>query len=140
MRAGKGPAVVVGAILVDDGRILLARFPKWANKWAIPGGKVRYGEALLDALRREVLEETGLIVDSATILRAGESIKDPLFRDGLWHLVFIDFIVTSHHGDVTLDNRELVEYAWVKVREALEMNLTPATADAVTAYLTEQSR
>ena len=54
-----GPTVVVGAVIIHENRrVFLARFPKWGNKWAIPGGKVRAGERLSAALQREIHEET----------------------------------------------------------------------------------
>jgi 8-oxo-dGTP pyrophosphatase MutT (NUDIX family) len=53
----------VRAIVLDpDNRILLVRFefPGGAIRWAAPGGGIRTGEGTLDALRRELVEETGL--------------------------------------------------------------------------------
>lgn len=54
------PAVSVA--LVEDGRFLLVRRgrPPSQGLYAFPGGKVEPGETLLDAARRELLEETGL--------------------------------------------------------------------------------
>lgn len=55
----------VGAVVSDPaGRLLLVlrgREPS-AGLWSIPGGKVEPGESLVDATRREVLEETALAV------------------------------------------------------------------------------
>lgn len=61
------PAVVpcVGAVVHDDsGRLLLVRraHPPDAGRWSIPGGRVEPGEDDGAAVRREVLEETGLDV------------------------------------------------------------------------------
>jgi 8-oxo-dGTP pyrophosphatase MutT (NUDIX family) len=53
----------VRAIILDpDDRVLLVRFdfPDGAVRWAAPGGGIMAGEATLDALRRELAEETGL--------------------------------------------------------------------------------
>jgi len=57
-----------GIILDEDDRILLCRFefnrPDGATVvWATPGGGVEPGESLLAALRRELDEEVGLVVD-----------------------------------------------------------------------------
>ena len=56
----------VGAVVTDPGgRLLLVlrgREPG-AGLWSIPGGKVEVGESLLEAVRREVLEETALEVE-----------------------------------------------------------------------------
>ncbi len=55
----------VRALIVDDqGRVLLQRRSD-TGCWGLPGGSVELGETALDALRREVLEETGLTVVSA---------------------------------------------------------------------------
>jgi 8-oxo-dGTP pyrophosphatase MutT (NUDIX family) len=53
----------VRAIILDpEDRVLLVRFdfPDGAVRWAAPGGGIQAGETTLDALRRELVEETGL--------------------------------------------------------------------------------
>lgn len=68
----------VGAVVHDDDARLLvvlrARDPG-AGRWSIPGGRVERGETDEEAVRREVLEETGLHVTVGvhvgTVLRPG---------------------------------------------------------------------
>jgi ADP-ribose pyrophosphatase YjhB (NUDIX family) len=56
------------AIVVDDaGRILLHRRQD-NNKWALPGGKMEFGETLAGCAVREVKEETGLDVEVTGIV------------------------------------------------------------------------
>lgn len=55
------PRVRVSAILRWRGRILLLRHEKGGSEvWLLPGGGVHGGESLLEALQRELWEETGL--------------------------------------------------------------------------------
>ena len=63
-------SVVVGAVIVRDGRVLAARRTRpaeLAGQWEFPGGKVEEGENLSEALVRELREEL-----SSTISVMGE--------------------------------------------------------------------
>jgi ADP-ribose pyrophosphatase YjhB (NUDIX family) len=53
---------VFAAITDDGGRILCVRMNYATRAWTTPGGRVEPGESPLDALKREVLEESGLDV------------------------------------------------------------------------------
>jgi ADP-ribose pyrophosphatase YjhB (NUDIX family) len=53
---------VFAAITDEDGRILCVLMNYATHAWTTPGGRVELGESPLDALKREVLEESGLDV------------------------------------------------------------------------------
>jgi 8-oxo-dGTP diphosphatase len=65
----------VGAIVRDDeGRLLLIQrgHEPEAGRWSLPGGRVEPGESDAQALAREMLEETGLIVTPGPLVGAVE--------------------------------------------------------------------
>ncbi|MEJ5328459.1 MAG: NUDIX hydrolase, partial [Candidatus Bathyarchaeia archaeon] len=66
------PVVGVGAIILEGGKILLAKRKSTPGegKWAVPGGLVELGETVEQAVIREVKEETGL--DVAIVRKIGE--------------------------------------------------------------------
>lgn len=60
-----GIRVIVGAAIVEDGRVLACERsdpPEVAGKWEFPGGKVEPGESEEEALIRECEEELGVLV------------------------------------------------------------------------------
>lgn len=64
----KTPEVTVDAIIESQkGAIVLVERKYTPTGWALPGGFVDPGESLLDAVKREVLEETGLVVTVTAI-------------------------------------------------------------------------
>jgi 8-oxo-dGTP diphosphatase len=61
----RNPKPCANAIVVDDGKVLLARraYQPWKGAWASPGGFCEVGEHPIETVEREVLEETGLHVE-----------------------------------------------------------------------------
>jgi 8-oxo-dGTP diphosphatase len=66
----KNPALTVDAVIMKDGKIVLIKrgAEPFQGYYALPGGFVEYGETVEAALRREVLEETGLVVEISSLV------------------------------------------------------------------------
>ncbi|MFN2290972.1 MAG: NUDIX domain-containing protein [Anaerolineae bacterium] len=135
------PELVVGAILLDErGAVLIARFSKMEGQYAIPGGHVEYGETIAEALVRELREETGLVPIRSWLIRVGERIRPPLYKDGTHHIVYLDFVVDAWEGELRLDGDELSDGVWLKPEAALELPLTFTTRQALEFYLSGGGR
>jgi ADP-ribose pyrophosphatase YjhB (NUDIX family) len=70
------PGVGCGAAIVRDDRLLLVKRlrPPEAGCWSLPGGKVDFGERIEEAVKREILEEVGLLIELARPLGVVEMI------------------------------------------------------------------
>lgn len=124
----------VGALVWGkDGRVLLVRTTKWRGLWGVPGGKVEWGETLLDAVQREFREEVGLRLEDVQYAQTQESVLSEEFHRPA-HMLLVDFLATTGDHDVT-PNEEIEEWAWVHLHEALEYPLNTVTRSLVTLAL-----
>jgi ADP-ribose pyrophosphatase YjhB (NUDIX family) len=71
------PLVGIGAVVWRDDRVLLIRRakPPRAGQWSLPGGAQKLGETVEEAARREVLEETGLMLERPEIIATVDLIE-----------------------------------------------------------------
>lgn len=142
MSVPAGPRVGVGGVLLDEGRVLLIRraHPPLQGRWSIPGGTVEWGETLDQALRREMLEETGLRVRVGPLLTAFDRVE----RAGgevRWHYVIVDYLCFREGGELRagsdaldaalvapddLARYDLPEKALEVIRDALALAARPA--------------
>src|SRR5882762_8535444 len=77
---GHPPIVTVGGLIFNSaGQVLMIRTHKWSNLWGIPGGKIKWGEASVDALRREIKEETDLDIDDVRLVLTQDCIHSKEF-------------------------------------------------------------
>ena len=80
--------------------ILLIKRGKEPFGYALPGGKVEYGETVETAVKRELFEETHVNLDD---LRQFRVYSDPS-RDPLWHSVEVTFMGWTHDAPVAGDD------------------------------------
>jgi len=129
-RVSNGPRVRVAALMLVEGKVVLARHRAGeATYHLLPGGGVDYRETVEDALVREVAEETGL---TARLVRP-LFISDTIDPAGSRHLVNITFLAQVVGGEITQapqDHR--VEAIDLVAPEGLSaLDLRPPIADAI---------
>jgi nucleoside triphosphatase len=131
------PEPTVGALIFNsEDKLFLMRSHKWRDMYVIPGGHIELGERMEEALRREILEETGLEIYDVQFLAYQEFIYDEAF----WkrrHFIFFDYVCKTGSSEVTL-NDEAQEYVWATVEEALQLPIEPYTRVAIEAYLDKE--
>jgi len=111
----KQPIVAVGAIIVDGNRALLVRraTEPLKGEWSVPGGVLELGEKLFDGVRREVLEETGLVVEPDEVLDAFDSIFTDNQGRTQYHYVLIDYLCRLVSGQAWAGG-DVSDVRWVK--------------------------
>jgi 8-oxo-dGTP diphosphatase len=124
-----GPRVGVGAVVVHDGALLLVQRANAPGKglWSLPGGHVEHGELLADAVRREVLEETGLDVEVGDLAGIFEVPGDP-------HYVILDFLATVKERGAPLAAGDVGDARWVPLDDVAALDCTPRFVETLTAW------
>lgn len=92
--AGGTIGVGVGAVVFRGGDVLLIRRgkPPFLGQWSIPGGRPDYGERLEDAVRREVMEETGVSIRIGGLIGVFEAMpRTDAVDEVLRHTILIDY-------------------------------------------------
>jgi 8-oxo-dGTP diphosphatase len=122
------PLVGVGAIIVEADRVALVRRGRapLQGKWSIPGGMLEVGETLRAAVEREVLEETGLVVEVGELLGVFDRVVPDAEGKIRYHYVLIDFLCFRVSGDLCAGD-DAEEVGWFAVQELGALQLAPET-------------
>lgn len=124
------PKVTCGAIVRKGNKILLTKrnIPPYKDYWCLPGGHVEWEEKVIEAIKREVKEETGL------------SFKPKFFRyyDEIipkikWHAVSL-FFIGDARGKIKIKNKEVKGFKWFSKKEIRRLKLAFLNNQALKDY------
>ncbi|KZE69129.1 ADP-ribose pyrophosphatase [Fictibacillus phosphorivorans] len=114
--------VAVGGLVEDDnGNILLVKTHH--NGWVFPGGQVEAGENLMDALVREVKEESGMDVTVSHLVGVYSNTAQYKWHDGVTDIptkVMFDFVCKPVGGKLSVSD-ETTDSRWVAKDEVLDL-------------------
>jgi len=136
------PIVGVGAVIVDQGRVLLVKrgSPPLLGEWSLPGGVVELGETLRAAAEREAREETGLIVKAGEVLEVLDRIIPGKDAAPQYHYVLIDFLCIVK-GGVLRAGGDAADAQWVRENELGKLKLEQPAFEVIRkAFLAANQR
>lgn len=143
-------------VLVEDrGRYVLVQEakPEIGNPWCFPAGGIEPGESIVEAVVRETLEESGLLVEARYLMRIWHSIPHqqgaPSPGPELWVFVVVAQVrggelkaAGDEHslraGWFRPDELENLNLRWPDVPEMIEMHRRGAPLLPIDAYVSQR--
>ncbi|MGD9739571.1 MAG: NUDIX hydrolase [Bauldia sp.] len=124
------PQLAVSVVVRKDGAILLVQRGRapYRGHWSLPGGRVKFGERLREAARRELLEETGIDAMIGEEIGVFEIVDDPLAP--ATHYVIVTFAADFRSGEA-LARDDAAAAEWVPERDIRGRPVAEGTLAAI---------
>jgi 8-oxo-dGTP diphosphatase len=129
----KAPLPSVGGVVFDrEGRVLLIRRGRAPaqGKWSVPGGVIKLGENMEEALKREIFEECGVRVDVDSLLVASSRVVRNEDGKVQYHFVILDYLCQYIDG-VPKAGSDACDVRWVAMDQLSEMDLTEGILEVI---------
>lgn len=122
------PVLGIGALIIEENRILLVERGREPLRgyWSLPGGVLETGETLHEGIRREVLEETGLVIEPLQVVEVFERIIRDADGRAEYHYVLVDYLCTVS-GGVMAAADDACRAEWFPKQHLAELRLTEGT-------------
>src|SRR4030095_16229715 len=126
----QAPVCAVGAIVFRGDAVLLIQRgkPPAQGKWSIPGGAVRLGETLEDAVIRELREEVKLEVRPVGVGKGIDRIYTDSEENIGYHYVIIDYVCEAGTGQPQAGS-DASDAGFVEIEKLDDMDMTEGTAE-----------
>lgn len=98
--------------------------------WSLPGGLVESGETLDQAVRREILEETGLEIEPVEMFGVFERLMRDRRGRAEYHYLLLDYICRVTGGNLRAGD-DVASVAWVRREQLGEYRMTEGTREVI---------
>ncbi|MFA6460972.1 MAG: NUDIX domain-containing protein [Candidatus Woesearchaeota archaeon] len=131
--------VGMGVLLLRNGKILLGKRHddpikadsalRGEGTWTMPGGKLHYGESFEEGAKREVMEETGIVLNSVQVLGVNNDKNEHA------HFITLAMISEDFSGEAEVkEPDEITEWQWFDPKQ-LPKNLFFCSAEVMENFL-----
>lgn len=97
--------------------------------WMAPGGHLEFNEGLFECARREIKEETGLLIKNIKVKAIGTAYLKDLNQE-----LFFHFLIADYAGGELTQNPENGELAWLTAEEIGKLPTLPAEIQKILPY------
>jgi 8-oxo-dGTP diphosphatase len=120
------PVVGVGGVVIDGDRVLLVRrgSAPLKGEWSIPGGTLELGETSREGVKRELNEETGLVVRVGDLIEVFERIVPDENGRLKYHFVILDYLCGVEDGSAQAGS-DVTHVAWAREDDLAQYSLAP---------------
>lgn len=129
--------IIAGAGIVVNGNGEVLMVKTHNAGWVFPGGQVEVGENVIDAVKREVMEETGVDIEVGEVFCISSNTGKHPGYNGVKEVptkIMLDFICKAK-GGAPRPSDENSESAYIPKDEVLNLIQTPAIIERYKAYL-----
>ncbi len=133
------PIPGVAAVTVRGRMVLLAERGKSPSlgKWGIPGGAVEVGETREEAVAREVLEVTNIVVRPVELVEIFDSISRDEEGKVRHHYILFEYLCEYVSGEV-VPGTDAPDARWVPIDDLGSVNIMPYTRRFIEEVLSER--
>ena len=125
------PEPTVGALIFNRAsKLFLMKSHKWHDQYVVPGGHIELGETMEDALRREIMEETGLSIRAGDPVYTFEVIKRDNAGRIRFNYVILDLVADYLSGELSPSD-DASEARWVTPEELEGLPVSQSTREVL---------
>ena len=120
--------MAVGAVVFNEDKVLLVLRgkPPAESQWAIPGGCIELGETLQEAAQREILEETGIVIQAGKPVYTFDVVERDKNGRIRFHYVIVDLAAKYISGEIRAGD-DAADVKWLSSEDLRYQNVSAAT-------------